>query len=181
MNVYARSEGWSVRVYLGGTALLVEEPGAIHSRGDRTLANSVWNVYVLGFRVVLRLFIVGGETGKVESCARSGSVGNVGGGGTNAAGAKTSEEGSTVVLLRYGHLEGIGRESEGLSRKVHETEGIAREVDSNGEGRLNGGEWDEETKGEGVERGWKVLTLDESKDPSLIICRSEGIFGIINS
>lgn len=77
---------------------------------------AVRDVDVLGFRVVVEFLInrlfagVGGKTGETEGSTRSGGVGHVGGSGTDAAGAKTSEEGSTVVLLRYGHREGIERE-----------------------------------------------------------------------
>ena len=72
---------------------------------------------------------------------------NVGGTGADAAGAKSSEEGSTVVLVRYSHLGGIGREGDQLKRwrrrnGLHER--------SRARGRTAGGE-----KGvrEGEERG----------------------------
>jgi hypothetical protein len=76
---------------------------------------SVGNVEVLCFRVIVELIInrlvAGeGEMGDIEGGAWSGSVGQTGGGGADTAGAKTSEEGSTVVLLGDGHLEGIWRE-----------------------------------------------------------------------
>ena len=77
---------------------------------------AVRNIDVLSFRVVVEFFInrlfagVGGKTGEVEGGTRSGGVGHVGGSRADTAGAKTSEEGSTVVLVRYGHLKGIGRE-----------------------------------------------------------------------
>ena len=78
--------------------------------------NTVRNVDVLSFRVVVEFFInrlfagVGGETGDIKGSTRSGGVGDVGGSGTDTASAKTREEGSTVVLLRYGHRKGIERE-----------------------------------------------------------------------
>lgn len=87
-----------------GSALLVES-SAIYSRGERTLVDPVRNVDVLDFRVVVEFFInrlfagVGGKPRDVEGSTRSGSVGHVDGSGTNTAGAKASEEGSTVVLL----------------------------------------------------------------------------------
>ena len=109
LNVYARGEGWSVWIYLRGRALLVGEPCAVYGRSDGTLVGSVGDVDVLGLRVVLGFFVVGGEAGKVESSARGGGVRNVSGAGANAAGAKTSEEGGTVVLVRYSHLGEIGR------------------------------------------------------------------------
>jgi len=77
---------------------------------------AVRNVDVLGFRVVVEFLInrlfagVGGKTGEIEGSTWSGGVGHVGGSGTDTTGTKTSEEGSTVVLLRYGHRKGIGRE-----------------------------------------------------------------------
>ena len=95
---------------------MLVEPGAIYARGERTLVGAVRNVDVLGFRVVVEFLInrlfagVGGKTGEIEGSTWSGGVGHVGGSGTDTAGAKTSEERSTVVLLRYGHRKGIGRE-----------------------------------------------------------------------
>lgn len=78
---------------------------------------AVRNIDILGFRAVIEFFIdllvagEGGKTGDVEGSAWSGGVGHVGGSGADTAGAETSKEGSTVVLLRDGHLEGIGREA----------------------------------------------------------------------
>lgn len=96
--------------------------------------NSGRDVDVLGLRgVVFELFVVWSKTRKVESCTWSGGVGNVGGSGANTAGAKASEEGGAVVLLRYGHLGWIGVESEVL---FEEAKGIAREFESNWEGRV---------------------------------------------
>lgn len=91
LHIYTRGEGWSGGVYLGGSALLIGEPGSVHGRSDRTVVNSVVEVDVLGVRVVFGFFIVGDKTREVESSARSGSVGNVGGTGANTAGAKASE------------------------------------------------------------------------------------------
>ena len=74
----------------------------------------VRNEDVLSLRVVIEFFInwlvagEGGETGDVEGSAWSGGVGHIGGSGADAAGAKTREEGSAVVLVGDGHLEGIG-------------------------------------------------------------------------
>lgn len=115
LNVYARSEWQGRGIYLRGGALLVGEPGAVYTRSERTLVNSVGNVDVLRFSVVVRFLItrLRGETGEGEGCTRGSGVRDVGG-GTNAAGAKTSKEGSTVVLLRYGHLGG----SEGRERSI---------------------------------------------------------------
>lgn len=116
MNVYAWTEGESSRIDLGGRTLLVGESGAIYGRGEWTLVDSVGNVEVLDFGAVVELLLnrlvtgVGGKTGEVEGSTRGGCVRHVGGSGANTAGAKASEEGSTVVLLRYGHRKGIGRE-----------------------------------------------------------------------
>jgi hypothetical protein len=103
LNVHARGERRSSRIYLRRSALLIGKPSAVHSRSEKTVVHYVGNVDVLRFRVVLGLFIVRGKTGEAESSARGGGVGDVGGIGANTAGAKTSEEGSTVVLVRYGH------------------------------------------------------------------------------
>ena len=112
LNICAGGERWSGGIYLGGSALLIGESIAVYSRSAGTVAESVWNVEVLGFLNVLMFLIVGSKPGEVESSARSGGVGNVGGIGANTACAKSSEERSTVVLVRYGHLGGIGRESD---------------------------------------------------------------------
>ena len=82
--------------------------------------DAVRNVNVLDFRIVVEFFIhrlfagVGSKTGDIEGSTRSGGVGHVGGIGADTAGAKTSEEGSTVVLLRYGHRRGIEGSAGGL-------------------------------------------------------------------
>lgn len=84
---------------------MVGEPVAVYSRGKRTLVDQVRDVDVLGLIVVVEFFIswlvtgVGGKTGEAEGGAWSGGVGHVGGSGADAAGAKTSEERSAVVLL----------------------------------------------------------------------------------
>jgi len=97
----------------------------------------VRNVDVLDFRVVVEFLIdrlvagVGGKTGDIEGGTWSGGVGHVGGSGTNAAGAKASEEGSTVVLLRYGHREGA-KDAWWAMEKAQETEGIPREEEEGG-------------------------------------------------
>ena len=111
---------------------MVREPGTIDSGGKGGLVRSARKVDVLGFRVVLRFFIVGGKTREVESCTGSGGVGHIGGSGTNTAGTKTSEEGGAVVLVGYSH-RGIGRESDGLLNKLHEAKWTARELESNWE------------------------------------------------
>jgi hypothetical protein len=108
LNIYARGEGLSGRVYLGSSALLIGESGTVYSGGDRTMVASVRNVDVLGFRVVLGFLVVRGKTGEVESSPGSGGVGNVGGTGADTARAEASEEGSTVCLVRNGHLGEIG-------------------------------------------------------------------------
>lgn len=110
---------------MGRSALLVGEPIAIHSRSKRGLVNVAGDVHVLRLRVVAGVFIAGGETREIESGTRCGGVGDVGGSGADAACAKASEEGSTVVLMRYGHLE-FG----GLYGKVQEAEGTAGEVEN---------------------------------------------------
>jgi hypothetical protein len=80
------------------------------------LVDPVRVVDVLSFSVVVEFFInwlvagEGGKTGDIERGAWGGGVGHIGGSGADTAGAKTREEGSTVVLLGEGHLEGIGRE-----------------------------------------------------------------------
>ena len=105
MNVYAGAEGESVGVDLRGSALLVGEPSAVYSRGKGALVGPAGSVDVLSFRIIVVFFIdllvagVGGETGDVEGSTWSGGVGHVGGSGADTAGAKTSEEGSTVALL----------------------------------------------------------------------------------
>jgi len=94
----------------------------------------------MGFGVIVEFFIdrlvagVGSKTGDVEGSTWSGGVGHVGGSGTDTAGAKTSEEGSTVVLLRYGHRE---EAKEGSVDYVK---------DAGDEGRSTGG-WEEEQVG----------------------------------
>lgn len=136
LNVYARGEWQSCGVYLRGSALLVGEPGTIDSGGKGGLVESALNVDVLGFRVVPRFLIVGGKTREIESCTGGGSVGNVGRSGANTAGTKASEEGGTVVLVGNSHRKWIGRESDGLLNKLHEAKGIAQELESNWEGRV---------------------------------------------
>ena len=117
LNVYAWTEGYSVGIDLGGRALLVGKPGAVHSRSEGTLVGPVRNEDVLSLEVVVEFFVnwlvagVGGKTGDVEGSAWGGGVGHIGGSGADAAGAKTREEGSAVVLLGDGHLKGIGREA----------------------------------------------------------------------
>ena len=113
LNVYAWTEGYSVGVDLGGRALLVGKPGAVDSGSEGTLVGAVRNEDVLRFRVVVEFFVnwlvaEGGETGDIEGSAWGGGVGHIGGSGADAAGAKAREEGSAVVLLGDGHLEGIG-------------------------------------------------------------------------
>lgn len=102
------------------------------------------NVDILGFRVVVEfsanrlLARVGGKAGGVEGSTWSGGVGHVDGSGSDTTGAEASEEGSTIVLLRYGHLgrvylEGVedgrgstkGREQGG--GRLEEIEGEERE------------------------------------------------------
>lgn len=117
---------------------MIGESG-VYSRSEGTVVVSGRNVDVLGFRVVLGFFIVRGKTGKVESSARSGGVGNVGRTRTDTAGAKSSEEGSTVVLVRYSHMGGIGRESDLLKgcRREKRLHGMSRaRVKATGEGRM---------------------------------------------
>jgi hypothetical protein len=117
LNVYTWTKGQSVRVDLRGSALLVGKAGAVHSRGEGSLMGPVGNVEILGFRVVVELFVnwlvagEGGKTGDVEGGAWSGGVGHIGGRGADTAGAEAGEEGGAVVLLGDGHLEGIGREA----------------------------------------------------------------------
>lgn len=115
---------------------MVGEPGTIDSGGKGGLVESALNVDVLGFRVVPRFLIVGGKTREIESCTGGGSVGNVGRSGANTAGTKASEEGGTVVLVGNSHRKWIGRESDGLLNKLHEAKGIAQELESNWEGRV---------------------------------------------
>jgi hypothetical protein len=80
------------------------------------LVDAVRKVDVLGFRVVVEFFVnrlfagVRSVTGEIEGSTRSGGVWHVGGSGADTAGAKTSEERSTVVLVRYGHRKRIERE-----------------------------------------------------------------------
>lgn len=117
------------------SALLVRESRAIDSRGNGALVDSGRDVDVLVLRgVVFELFIMWSETREIESRAGSGSVGEICGSGANTASTKASEERSTVVLLRHGHLGGIGTESEVLFEEV---KWIAREFESNWEGRLS--------------------------------------------
>jgi len=113
LNVYAWTEGYSVGIDLG-RGLLVGKPGAVHSGSEGTLVGPVRDEDVLSLRVVVEFFInwlvagEGGKAGDVEGSAWGGGVGHIGGSGADAAGAKTREEGSAVVLLGDGHLEGIG-------------------------------------------------------------------------
>jgi hypothetical protein len=72
--------------------------------------DSARSVDILGFRAVVEfsanrlLAGVGGKTGDVEGSTWGGGVGHVDGSGSDTTGAEASEEGSTIVLLRYGHL-----------------------------------------------------------------------------
>ena len=122
VNVYVWVEGRGVRVDLRGSALLVGKPG-VYSRGDGTLVDRIGKIEVLGLRVVVEFFIdrlvagVGRKTGDIKGGAWGGGVGHVGGSGADTAGAKSSEEGSTVVLLGDGHLgRGSGGRLGGLLR-----------------------------------------------------------------